>query len=123
MGDHSMMMGDLVLLDAEVHAVVTKLMEENLEITPIHHHLINETPTINYIHYHGEVNATELARKIKAVSEALFGDTCKQNGTLLQYPFPSKEKLTETGMDMPPAMGMATAINFQMDGKSVASFC
>src|SRR5215813_9207346 len=42
MGDHSMMMGDLVLLDSEVPKVVSKLVEENLEITAIHNHLINE---------------------------------------------------------------------------------
>src|SRR5215831_18017955 len=53
MGDHAMMMGDLVLLDAEVPKAVSKLMEEGLEITAIHNHLINETPAIKYIHYHG----------------------------------------------------------------------
>src|SRR6478736_9113978 len=67
MGDHAMMMGDLVLLDAEVPKVINKLMEENLEVTAIHNHLINETPNIKYVHYHGEGNAVELAQKIKAV--------------------------------------------------------
>src|SRR5437763_9438232 len=57
MGDHAMMMGDLVLLDAEVPKVISKLMEENLEITAIHNHLINEIPTVKYIHYHGEGDA------------------------------------------------------------------
>src|SRR5664279_5149983 len=33
MGNESMMMGDLVLLDSEVPKVITKLVEENLEIT------------------------------------------------------------------------------------------
>src|SRR3954451_13049581 len=54
MGDHAMMMGDLVLLDSEVPNVINKLMEEDLQITAIHNHLINETPAIKYIHYHGE---------------------------------------------------------------------
>lgn len=31
----------------------------------VHNHLINETPAIKYIHYHGEGNAVELAQKIK----------------------------------------------------------
>ena len=39
---------------------------------------------------------------------------------LLQYTFPRNEKLTESGMEMPPSMGMATAINFQMDGSRAA---
>jgi hypothetical protein len=144
MGDHAMMMGDLVLLDAEVPKVVSKLMEEGLEITAIHNHLINETPAIKYIHYHGMGEAVKLAQEIRAVLEAtatpltpsaaqnqtqsidwgkvtaILGTTGKQNGMLLQYTFPRIEKLTESGMEMPPAMGMATAINFQMDGNRAA---
>src|SRR5215469_14088358 len=33
MGDHAMMMGDLVLLDSEVPKVINKLLEQNIEIT------------------------------------------------------------------------------------------
>jgi hypothetical protein len=144
MDDHAMMMGDLVLLDSEVPKVINKLMEENLEITAIHNHLINETPTVKYIHYHGEGDAVKLAQEIKAVLEvtgtplttpaaqnqtqtidwskvtAILGTTGKQNGILLQYSFPRNEKLTESGMEMPPSMGMATAINFQIDGNRAA---
>lgn len=48
--------------------------------------------------------------------EAVLGKTGKHNGQLLQYSFARKEELKEGGMDMPPAIGMATGINFQMDG-------
>src|SRR3954469_3892574 len=67
MGSDAMMMGDLVLLDSEVQQVINKLMEENLEITAIHNHLINETPAIKYIHYHGHGDPVKLAQEIKAV--------------------------------------------------------
>ena len=144
MGNESMMMGDLVLLDAEVPKVITKLVEENLDITAIHNHLINETPNIKYIHFHGSGDAVQLAKKIKSVLAvtgtpltapaaqtqtknidwskvtAILGTTGKQNGMLLQYAFPRNEKLTESGMEMPPSMGMATSINFQMDGSRAA---
>jgi hypothetical protein len=144
MGNESMMMGDLVLLDSEVPKVITKLVEENLEITAIHNHLINETPNIKYIHFHGSGDAVQLAQKIKSVLAvtatpltppaaqtqatnidwskvtAILGTTGKQNGMLLQYSFPRNEKLTESGMEMPPSMGMASAINFQMDGNRAA---
>ena len=142
-GGHTMMMGDLVVLDSEVPKVVNKLVEENLEITAIHNHLINETPTVKYIHYHGMGDAVKLAQEIKAVLQVtatpltpsapstqtktsdwskvttILG-TGKQNGMLLQYAFPRNEKLTESGMEMPPSMGMATSINFQMDGNRAA---
>jgi len=143
MGNTAMMMGDLVLLDSEVPKVINKLMEQHLEITAIHNHLINETPNIKYIHFHGSGDAVELSREIKSVLEvtatplapvastqaqnidwskvtAILGTTGKQNGTLLQYTFPRNEKLTESGMEMPPAMGMATAVNFQIDANRAA---
>jgi hypothetical protein len=144
MGDQAMMMGDLVLLDSEVPKVINKLMEENLQITAIHNHLINETPAVKYIHYHGEGNAVKLAQEIKVVLQvtatpltppatptptqaidwskvtAILGTSGKQNGMLLQYSFPRNEKTMESGMEMPPSMGMATAINFQMDGNRAA---
>jgi hypothetical protein len=44
MDNEAMIMGDLVLLDSEVPKAINKLMEEHLEITAIHNHLINETP-------------------------------------------------------------------------------
>src|SRR5436190_10075109 len=69
MRDHAMMMGDLVLLDSEVPKVINKLMEESLEITAIHNHLINEIPAIKYIHYHGQGEPLKLAQEIKAVLE------------------------------------------------------
>lgn len=144
MDNQAMMMGDLVLLDTEVPKVINKLMEENLEVTAIHNHLINETPAIKYVHYHGEGTATELAQKIKAVIQvtatplaasstqsqtqtpdwskvtAILGTTGKQNGMLLSYSFPRNEKTMESGMEMPPSMGMATSINFQMNGDKAA---
>lgn len=144
MGKESMMMGDLVLLDSEVPKVITKLVEENIDIAAIHNHLINETPNIKYIHFHGSGDAVQLAQKIKSVLAvtatpltppapqtqpkniewskvtAILGTTGKQNGILLQYSFPRNEKLTDSGMEMPPSMGMATAINFQMDGSRAA---
>ncbi len=144
MGNDAMMMGDLVLLDSEVPKVISKLMEENLEITAIHNHLINETPAIKYIHYHGNGDPVKLAQEIKSVLEvtatplappaaqtqtqnvdwskvtAILGTTGKQNGMLLQYTFPRNEKTMESGMEMPAAMGMGTAINFQMNGNRAA---
>lgn len=145
MGDQSMMMGDLVLLDTEVPQVISKLMSENLQVTAIHNHLISETPNIKYMHFSGMGNAKKLAEEIKAVLaetatpvtppqiqnqnaanpdwlkvEAILGNSGKHNGMLLQYSFARNEKLLEHGMEMPPAIGMATAINFQMDGNRAA---
>jgi hypothetical protein len=140
MGHETMVMGDLVLLDSEVAPVVAKLVASHLSLTAMHNHLINEKPNIKYIHISASGDALVLAAAIKSVLaltgtplaapapaavvsspdwsgiEAILGKSGKHNGQLLQYTFPRKEKLMESGMEMPPAIGMATGINFQMEG-------
>ena len=144
MGNQAMMMGDLVLLDIEVPEVLKKLVSESLKITAIHNHLINESPNVKYIHFSGSGDRVKLAESIKSVLaltgtpltppqaqaqttnldwskvESILGTTGKHNGMLLQYSFPRKEKLKESGMVMPPYIGMATAINFQKVGDKAA---
>ena len=138
------MMGDLVLLDTEVPEVLKKLVQVNLSITAIHNHLINESPNVKYVHFSGTGDRVRLAEAIKSVLavtatpltpaqgaaqtsgvdwskvEAILGTSGKHNGMLLQYSFPRKEKLNESGMAMPPYIGMATAINFQKEGDKAA---
>lgn len=144
MSNQAMIMGDLVLLDTEVPEVLKKLVSVDLKITAIHNHLINESPNVKYVHFSGSGDRVKLAEAIKSVLavtstplsppqsnnqttnidwskvEALLGTTGKHNGMLLQYTFPRKEKLKESGMIMPPYIGMATAINFQKDGDKAA---
>ncbi len=141
--DQVMMMGDLVLLDKEVAPVILKIVSAGLEVTAIHNHLVGETPTIKYVHFSGDGTATKLAEAIKSVIsvtgtpltsapkqdqtikpdwskvEAVLG-AGKVNGNLLQYGFSRLEKLTESGMEIPPYMGMATGVNFQMEGNNTA---
>ncbi|HAH23912.1 MAG TPA: peptidoglycan-binding protein LysM [Prolixibacteraceae bacterium] len=144
MNGKTMMMGDLVLLEKEVGPVISKIVSLNLEVTALHNHLIGETPAIKYVHFSGKGEAVQLAEAIKSVIsvtgtpltspqapnqdvkpdwskvEAVLGTTGKHNGNLLQYGFPRLEKLTESGMVMPPSIGMAIAINFQMAGNKAA---
>jgi len=144
MGKESMMMGDLVLLDTEEAAAVSKLVSSGLSITAIHNHLTNEKPAIKYIHFSGSGDALKLAASIKSVLavtgtplgppsaqqsmaspdwsnvEEVLGKNGKRSGQILSYSIPRNEKLMESGMEMPPAIGMATGINFQMEGNTAA---
>lgn len=144
MNGNTMMMGDLVLLEKEVGPVISKLQSQDLQVTAIHNHLLNEQPAIKYVHFSGQGDAEKLAQEIKSVLdvtgtpitspptqsqqtppdwssvEAVLGSTGKKNGNLLQYSFARNEKLTESGMEMPPSMGMAIAINFQMSDNNAA---
>jgi hypothetical protein len=48
--------------------------------------------------------------------ENALGYSGKVNGGILQFGIPRVEKITDGGMEIPPSMGVATAINFQPTG-------
>lgn len=136
----AIVMGDLVLLESEVGAVVRRLQEQDIEQTAIHNHLLHESPRVMYVHIRGQGDPVKLAAAVHsaltlsktpfgenakkpesialdtaAVSRAL-GQTGKVNGGVYQVSVPRGERVTEAGMEVPPAMGLATALNFQPTG-------
>ena len=59
------MMGDLVLTEAEVNPVMSAVLDNGLDVTALHNHFFHEQPRIFYMHVHGMGSAADLARKIK----------------------------------------------------------
>ena len=130
-------MGDLVLLENEVGPVTAKLQAGGIEQTAIHNHLLHETPHVMYVHIRGHGDGAKIAAAIHAAlaltktplgaaatkPESLDLDTAQVhqilgqigmvNGDVYQVSVPRAEAVTEDGMDVPPAMGVATALNFQ----------
>ena len=51
--DGAMVMGDLVLLEAEIAPVMTALIHNGLEITAVHNHLLRANPATFYMHVGG----------------------------------------------------------------------
>src|SRR6202022_1103436 len=49
-GEHGMVMGDLVLTEAEVNPVMTKLASGGIEVTALHNHLLRNQPFTIYMH-------------------------------------------------------------------------
>ena len=139
MGNDAMVMGDLVLADSEVEPVMKKLEDGGVQITALHNHLLGETPRVMYMHIAGHGDPAKLATTIHdalaltktppaspakpATDEKLSIDTAaleqalghkgKVNNGLLQFNIPRAEKINDQGMEVPPSMGTATAINFQ----------
>src|SRR6059036_4107579 len=68
-GDQAMVMGDLVLLDQEVPAVMSGLLSRGLDVTAVHNHLNEMAPHVMYMHYEGHGDALQLA---KALHQALW---------------------------------------------------
>jgi hypothetical protein len=136
--------GDLVLTDAEINPVISTLQQHSFQITALHNHLINETPSVMYLHFWGQGSGPELASALKdalsktktpmsappaatattgasddlpagRIQEAIGLKGTVNNGVLgLSQPRP--ETIQMMGVTLPPSMGMATAINFQSAG-------
>ena len=61
-----MVMGDLVLLDQEVPAVMAGLFRGGLEVTAVHNHLNEVSPHVMYMHYGGHGDARSSWRRRSA---------------------------------------------------------
>src|SRR6267142_1624597 len=79
MGDQVMVMGDLVLLDQEVPAVMSGLFSGGLEVTAVHNHLNEMSPHVMYMHYEGHGDAIQMA---KALRQALSASGTPLGGLL-----------------------------------------
>ncbi len=148
LGDHAMVMGDLVLLDSEVASVMASLQQNGIEQTALHNHLLRESPRVMYMHIHAIGNAERIARAVRSALEftqtplgppapaatpaaALDLDTTaiarimgirgRVNGGVYQFSIPRREKILEDKTEITPAMGVSTAINFQSTGAGKAA--
>lgn len=142
-----MVMGDLVLLDQEVPAVMSGLFAGGLEATAVHNHLNEMSPHVMYMHYEGHGDAAQLARALRqalSASGTPFGPSAPSappagpvldpkpieqalgrtgrdiGGGVFQVTVPRAEAITEMGHPLLPAMGVTTVLNFQptADGKA-----
>jgi hypothetical protein len=80
-GDQGMqvMMGDLVLTEAEVNPVMSAVLDNGLEVSALHNHFFYETPRIFYMHVHGHGSTADLTRKIQPAL-ALIGKAAAPSG-------------------------------------------
>ncbi len=59
------LMGDLVLLEAEVNPVMSALLDNGFDVTALHNHFFRDEPRMFYMHVHGHGASADLARRIK----------------------------------------------------------
>jgi hypothetical protein len=148
MGDQGMVMGDLVLTMDEVAPVMTKLVAGGIEVTALHNHLLRNQPFTMYMHVQGKGDPVKLAAVLHAaLSESktplsaapaaaaappaidldtaaidqILGAKGTNNGGVYQFGIPRAEPIKDNGMDVPPPMGSANAINFQPTGGGKAA--
>jgi hypothetical protein len=149
--DHgrTMMMGDLVLLETEITPVMTAAVENGLEITAIHNHILRAQPPTFYMHVSGHGDPVKLANAlhtalaasktplvIPAASAAapdigldtaeldrVVGVKGKPVGGVYQFGIARRDPITQSGMSLDPAgpLGVATGVNFQSTGNGKAA--
>src|SRR3954466_9505737 len=64
-GGMDVMMGDLVVTQDEVSPVMSALLDNGLDVTPLHNHFLWDEPRVMYMHVHGHGKAADLARRVK----------------------------------------------------------
>jgi hypothetical protein len=144
MGDQGMVMGDLVLTMDEVAPVTTKLAAGGIDVTALHNHLLRNQPFTMYMHVLGHGDPVKLATALHtalaetktplsaspaapaaasppidldtAAIDQTLGAKGTNNGGVYQFSIPRAEPIKDNGMDVPPPMGSANAINFQPIG-------
>jgi Domain of Unknown Function (DUF1259) len=145
--DGAMFMGDLVLTETEIEPVMKRLIDDGIEITAIHNHLLRTSPAVFYMHVGGHGDPVRLAQTLHAglaLSQTPFAapapavapptidldtaaiDAALQakgtiNGGVYQLNIPRAEPISEGGMAIPPSLGTAIAINFQPTGGGKAA--
>ena len=145
----AMVMGDLVLLETEINPVMAKLIENGLEVTAVHNHVLRSSPLPFYMHIGGHGDPVKLATAIRtALAESktpltppappatppavdldtaqldqIIGVKGQANGGVYQFAVPRRDPVSENGMQLTPPgpTGVATAIGFQPTGGGKAA--
>ena len=139
----AMVMGDLVLLETEVNPVMTKLIENGIDITAVHNHLLRANPATFYLHIGGMGDPVKLATAIRtalaqsktplaapaattpppieidtAQLDQIVGVKGQANGGVYQFGVSRRDPITQQGTSLTPPgpLGMATGIGFQPTG-------
>jgi hypothetical protein len=143
----AMMMGDLVLLETEITPVLTAAIENGLEITAIHNHVLRANPPTFYMHVSGHGDPVKLANALHTTLAAsktpmtvqsaaapdvsldtaeldrIVGVKGKPVGGVYQFGISRRDPITQNKMSLDPAapLGMATGVNFQPTGNGKAA--
>jgi hypothetical protein len=144
----AMVMGDLVLLEPEINPVMSKLIENGIEITAVHNHLLGANPATFYLHVGGMGDPVKMATAVHtalaqsktplgtpaastppaidldtARLDQIIGAKGQANGGVYQFGVPRSDPVAQNGTQlMPPGpLGMATGIGFQPTGAGKAA--
>ena len=141
-----MVMGDLVITQAELNPVMSRLAEGGIHVSAIHHHLLIAEPMPMYMHIDGTGEPVAMARAIRSALERsatplsaagtqqaskvdldvaaldkIIGQKGEAGGGVYKYNIPPQQQITMDGLPIPASMGTTTAIGFQPTGGGKAA--
>jgi len=142
-----MVMGELVVTEAELPKVTDVLQSHGIEQTALHKHLLEQSPQVWWTHIHAMGDPAQLAAGVKAALDATaiapaaapppqqppvdldtagidaaLGRKGTQDGGLLKYSIARKDTIVEDGYVLPPSsLNLVTVINFQPVGSGRAA--
>jgi hypothetical protein len=144
--DSTMMMGDLVITEAEQSKVTDALQAHGIEQTALHKHLLEQSPPVWWTHIHAMGDPAQLAAGLKAALDATaippataapaqqppldvdtagidaaLGRKGTPNNGLYQYTIARRDTITDGGHVVPPTFGVTTTVNFQPVGGGKAA--
>jgi hypothetical protein len=139
--DGVMMMGDLVVTEAELPKVTDALAAHGIAQTAVHKHLLQQTPPVWWTHIDGMGEPARLAQGLRAALDATaippaapaqspqppieldtagidaaLGRTGTADGGLDKFTIARRDPIAQDGHVTPPTFGVTTTVNFQPVG-------
>jgi Domain of Unknown Function (DUF1259) len=144
--DGVMLMGDLVVTEAELPNVTDALQTHGIAQTALHKHLLQQIPPVWWTHIHAMGDPTQLAEGLKAALDATaippaaappaqqppidldtvgidtaLGRKGTADNGIYKFTLARKDAITDDGHLLPPGFGVTTGINFQPVGGGQAA--
>lgn len=136
--DGTMLMGDLVVTEAELPKVTDALQAHGIDQTALHKHLLEQSPPVWWTHVHAMGDPTQLAQGLRAALDATaipmpaaapatqpaldldtaginqaLGRTGTADGGIYKFTIARADTITDDGHLVPATFGVTTGINFQ----------
>jgi hypothetical protein len=144
--DATMVMGDLVVTEAELPKVTDALQSHGIEQTALHKHLLEQSPQVWWTHIHAMGDPAQLAAGVKAALDATaiapaaappaqqppvdldtagidaaLGRKGNPDGGLYKFNLARQDTIVDDGHLVPPTFGVTTTVNFQPLGEGKAA--
>lgn len=141
----SMLMGDLVVTEAELLKLTDALQAVGIEQTALHKHLLAQDPPIWWTHIHAMGDPTQLARGLAtalkttgtpipgppaaqptldldiAGIDTALGRTGTADGGIDKFSIARNDTIVDEGHVLPAGLGLTTGVNFQPLGGGKAA--